>query len=753
MEHSETLEFRFSEFISLVEVGRGILLAHGPLMQRIVLDEELAGPVRRLRHASFTPEAFYGAYDGAVTGRALFASLRERGHVVPVGFDEARQIREEIRPPGPGAPRPRDASTWPTTRYGNAPRLSAGGLHTAHGEGGGLAPLTVLLLGGCVTQFAEEPLVERGLAYGKDVRTVHEWPGTAARAARTIARVDPGLTVYQAGVQPFLTALWDQAHLVDARERARLLGLMKSALSVNISALAHALDGRPGLVHNFGPPALSPFGRFDFAEEYGMRRLTAELNAHVDHCVRRHSHLAVVDEERLVRMHGAPALFDDLYYPFGHHGGSLDPECDKVHQLPALGQALADEYLALHAVHRGENIVKCVVVDLDNTLWPGIAADDGFGWLDTDATSRWVHLGLHQALSVLKSRGILLATCSKGDEKATLDMWRAAGSRQLLGPDDFVLHRINWRPKSANVAEICARLGFDPGQVMFLDDHPVERAEVANALPSVRVVDAPVHAFRERLLTDPTLEVRAPTESARRRAGTTRAMLARDELAAGVDREEFLSSLGISLSVTADAGSGTDLDRVTELFNRTNQFTTTSWRTTSQELARRVARPGARLYTARVSDRFTDYGLVGACLIEGVGSGGAPGAAPEGREVSGALVIDAFALSCRVIGLDVAVPFLAAALDDAAVGTSPAGTRARVVVTARNTPAQDLYPDAGFDPDPGPDTDTDPESAPRTMRHYVLADPRRLRAARGTAVAVAVRHSPSQPPVAEEELA
>ncbi|MCX5205049.1 HAD-IIIC family phosphatase [Streptomyces sp. NBC_00237] len=772
MEHSETLEFRFSEFISLVEVDRGVLLAHGPLMQRIVLDEELAAPVRELRQTRFTAAAFSKAYDAPEAGRTLFASLRERGLVVPVDADEAELVRATARP-GPLATRDRSVSAWPTARYGTAPRLTAQELRTAHRDGrDGLAPLTVLLLGGCVTQFAEAPLTERGLARGKDVRTVHEWPGSAAQTARSIARTEPDLTVYQAGVQPFLTALWDRAHLIDAAERARLLGLMKSALSVNISALARALEGRLGLVHNFGPPALSPFGRFDFAEEYGMRRLTAELNAHIDHCVRRHSHLAVVDEERLVRMYGAPALFDDLHYPFAHHGGSLDPEREDAHQLPALGEALADEYLALHAVHRGEDIVKCVVVDLDNTLWPGIAADDGFGWLDTDATSRWVHLGLHQALSVLKSRGILLATCSKGDEKATLDVWRASGGRQLLDPDDFVLHRINWQPKSANVAEICARLGFDPSQVMFLDDHPVERAEVAHALPSVRVVDAPVHAFRSRLLTDPALEVRAPTEAARRRAGTTRAMLARDELAVGVDREEFLSSLGIGLSVTEETESGADLERVAELFNRTNQFTTTGRRTTAEELARHLGAPDTRLYTAQVSDRFTDYGLVGACLIEG-GDGSGAGGSGDGTgdsrssdgtgdsrsgDGTGTLVVDAFALSCRVIGLDVAVPFLASALDDAARGRSLAGARGRVVVTARNTPAQDLYPDAGFEPAPvHPSADRPAAPSPPSERHYVLADPRRLRAARGAAVTVTVTvrqnpTEPSQPPAEKEDL-
>ncbi|MFJ3906194.1 HAD-IIIC family phosphatase [Streptomyces sp. NPDC090025] len=666
-----------SAFLSTVVLDSGILLSHGPRQQRLVLDAAWEGPLRALSAGPFDAAAFAAAAPDAGAAPAVLRALLARHLVVPDGTDETAELRASLadRPESSGQdPADHAAGSWPATHYGLPQRLTTA---AAAADGTG-EPVRVLLIGGCVTQFTEEPLHALGRDLGLDVRTTHQWPAGSAELARTVARVRPDVTVYQPAVQPFLTALFDGAHRTDDEERARTLALMKNALTIGVRALADALDGSLGLVHNVGPPALSPFGRFDFAEEYGLRRVVAELNAHIDRLVRRHPQLMVVDEERLVARHGAAALLDDLVFPFGHHGGSVDPSDERPHQLPALGRALAGEYLACLRAHRGTGRIKLVVTDLDGTLWPGIAADDGFGWLDGDATSRWTHVGLHQALSVLKSRGVLLATCSKGDEHATLGVWQGAGG-PLLRPDDFVLHRIDWRAKSANIADLCARLGFAPEQVLFLDDNPVERAEVAAALPGLRIAEGPVHGFRELLLSSPELESGRRTREAGRRTDTTRAMLRREELGAGTDRDAFLRSLNVEVRVARAADE--DLDRVAELFNRTNQFTTTAWRTTAPELRGLLTEPDTRLHVAHVSDRFADYGMTGACLV-------------RGGEVT------AFALSCRVIGLDAALPFLVAALRDGADG-DPArltGLGGRIVATDRNTPARDLFTAAGFTP-------------------------------------------------------
>ena len=533
-----------------------------------------------------------------------------------------------------------------------------------------LRGVRALLIGGCVTQFAADALVRAGLRRGLAVTPVHEWPAVRGRMRDLVERHRPDLAVLQPTVQPLLTGLWDDAAFAGVAERRRRLAVLKRALTAAVTEFAAALGGCPGLVHNVAPPAVSPFGRYDFRHEANHREIVAELNRHVDEQVRQHPGLFVVDEERITARYGAARLFDDLLFPFGHHGGRPDPAVDAPNQLPALSNALAREYVAGYLAHQGLDRVKCVVTDLDHTLWPGIAADDGFGWVHADTTGRWIHLGLHQALKILRHRGVLLATCSKGTESATVAAWAQAPPGHLLAPDDFVLHRINWQPKSANIADICDRLGLAPSAVLFLDDNPVERAEVRRHLPGVRVPELPVHGFRELLLTEPGLESPAATDEARRRTETTRAMLRRAELVADPDGD-FLRELAVTVVVWP--ATPDDLPRATELFNRTNQFTTTEWRTTETELGALLA-DGHELYLAAVTDRFADYGTVAACLIVDD-------------------VVRALAVSCRVIGLDVAPGFLATCLRQRP-GDAPVS--GRIVGTGRNHAAHDVFLRTGF---------------------------------------------------------
>src|SRR6185503_17091032 len=163
---------------------------------------------------------------------------------------------------------------------------------------------------------------------------------------------------------------------------------------------------------------------------------------------------------------------------------------------------LASAYLDALELARGDAAIRLIVVDLDDTLWPGeIAADD----FDFDAERLVVPLmyerfgGLHEALQILRRRGLLLAVASKNSEAVVRAKWRPSALplaptveadqvRHLLGPDDFVALEIGWRPKSEVIRDLAARLGVALHQIAFIDDHPVEREEVRQALPEVLVL-------------------------------------------------------------------------------------------------------------------------------------------------------------------------------------------------------------------------------------------------------------------------
>ncbi|WP_147268784.1 HAD-IIIC family phosphatase [Sphaerisporangium album] len=653
-----------------MELSDCVVLTHPIHLHRLTLRADLWRLCGPLLSRPLTAAEFAGDSLRPDTAAALFSMLRDRGFVVPEDADELEQAERavtegdgrarylELDPVGPGDLTPGPGVT--------------GQAGTPDGEGG-LTPMRVMLVGGCVLQFAEDALVRRGARRGLSVTTRHLWPDDREPLAEQIGAWDPHLIVLQPSTQHFMSPLWDHGALEDEGRRRRQAAALGRLVASHIDDLAAAAGDRLVLVHNFAFPAISPFGRFDFRTPAGFRELVGGLNLRIDAAASAHGNVMVLDEQALAARHGAGRLFDDLYFPYGHHGGMPDLTVEQPNQTPGLSSLLAEEYLDCHVAHHRLGQIKCVVTDLDGTLWPGNAAETGFGWVDSDGTSRWLHMGVQQALALLGRRGILLATCGKGSAEVTLDLWRRNQGRLMISPDDFVTHRINWEDKSANILRICRDLQVAPESVLFLDDNHVERLEVRARAPGVRVLDVPVHDFRRALLSDPRCQTGSVTKESALRAVTTKAMLAREELASATDRRSFLRDLEVTMTVRPAVPA--DLPRVVELCGRTTQFNTMGSTLTGEEA--RASAATSAVWTLSVSDRIADYGLVGVVML-------------RGAEVAGMVV------SCRVLGLDVALPFLVATLR--AGGGDRPGTTGSIVETARNHPCRGIFTSAGFEP-------------------------------------------------------
>lgn len=697
--------FRLSRHADLVDLGARWVIASGVHLQRVVLDGSLGAVRRRLAYGSFTQDELAAACPPGVDAGRLLAFLRARELVVPEEFDEEAAVRARLASlddaDAAGAPA---APRWPPPTHYWSPQALSPDHFREQPAGEERPPMRVLLVGGCVLQFLEDELVRAALERGFDAQVRHEWPPLSEPAVKSVERFDPHLVVFQPTVHPLMTALWDEGALVEPAERERRLRHLEEALATSIGHLMEAIGHRLAVIHNFAPPAVSPFGRIDFRTPVNFRHVVADANRRVDEIAAGYENAMVLDEERLAAMHGSAALFDDLVFPFGHHGGAPDLERDDLSQRRFVSRVLADEYLDCFELHHGPERIKCIVTDLDGTLWPGIAAETGFAWLEGDSTARWTALGLHQALKLMKSRGILLAACSKGTEEVTLAAWRRARHPLMLDPSDFVDLRIDWRPKSSNLAELCEALALAPERVLFLDDSAVERAEVRAHVPRVRVPEVEVHEMRRYLLTSPHCEVPRITAESRTRTDTTRAVLARRSIEPGTDMASFLRDLEIELTVRH--GERADAARIAELLNRTSQFTTTRLRLTEAEVGSLLESPDADVLVMSVRDRLADYGTAGACVIEGD-------------------AVTALAVSCRVIGLDVALPFLVTCLRR--TGRDRAAVRGLLVETPANAPARDIFLRAGFDPSgAGEFTLTAPDRlpAPEAFVQRVLSDER-----------------------------
>ncbi|MFI0191290.1 HAD-IIIC family phosphatase [Streptomyces sp. NPDC017082] len=244
-------------------------------------------------------------------------------------------------------------------------------------------------------------------------------------------------------------------------------------------------------------------------------------------------------------------------------------------------------------------VLKCLVWDLDNTLWRGTLLEDGEVTLP-DA--------IREVVVDLDARGILQSVASKNDHETA---W--ARLEKLGVAEYFVLPEIGWGPKSAAVRRIADTLGFALGTIAFIDDQPTERAEVAYHLPEVRCYDAEAAVtlpgrpeFTPRLRT---------VDSARRRhmyqAGFRREA-ARAE-ATGPD-EEFLRSLELDLRIVR--ATGEELSRVEELTLRTSQMNATGVHYSDADLRRLLTDPGHEILVVTLTDRFGPHGAVGVLLLE-----------------------------------------------------------------------------------------------------------------------------------------
>jgi FkbH-like protein len=327
---------------------------------------------------------------------------------------------------------------------------------------------------------------------------------------------------------------------------------------------------------------------------------------------------------------------------------------------------------------------KCVILDLDGTLWPGVLAETGspFAWtpeISGAFSFIGLYFGLHEALLCLKNRGLVLACVSKNDEATVRELWKYPDhypAQRLLKPDDFVTWRINWNNKIDNIRSIAEELGFGLDTFLFIDDSPVERDRVRQRLPEVEVWGEDPFGLRRRLLNDPRLQIPTVTAEAAARSTLVKAQIARRQLRAeSIGEAQYLESLRIQCRIERLTPTSAKLARIEELFQRTTQFNTTGRKFSAAELAVLAANPDAHLFAIDVSDRLGDYGTVGAAVV-------------AGREVTG------FAISCRALGMGVEHRLLRHVMDQ--TKDSPAPLRGRIIPTPRNSPARNLYCDNGF---------------------------------------------------------
>jgi FkbH-like protein len=306
---------------------------------------------------------------------------------------------------------------------------------------------------------------------------------------------------------------------------------------------------------------------------------------------------------------------------------------------------------------------KCVVWDLDQTLWDGILVEDGPDALRPRPRAL-------ETIAELDRRGILNSIASKNHPDAAEAVLRGLGVWDL-----FVFPQIGWGPKSESVGRIQAALNVGIDTLVFVDDQAFERAEVATAHPAVRVLDEDAGAELDRAQC---CDVPRTPESARRRRFYQEQVLRQDaaETAPG-DYAAFLRSCDLVMEI--EPLGEARLDRVAELVQRTNQMNYSGRRYTRARLAELAADPERSCHVIRCEDRFGDYGVVGFAVVH-----------------EGQARLEDLMFSCRIQAKRVEHHFIAH-LAGRARRAGAAALGARYRPTERNAPSGKVFDDLGFE--------------------------------------------------------
>jgi len=347
---------------------------------------------------------------------------------------------------------------------------------------------------------------------------------------------------------------------------------------------------------------------------------------------------------------------------------------------PALAEAARDIRAALGALSGGPR--KLLILDLDDTLWGGIVGDVGWeglrlGGLDGIGEA---FVDFQRAVKDLARRGVVLGIVSKNEEAVALAAIRSHPA-MVLREDDFVGWRINWTDKAKNIMELTQSLNLGLQSVVFIDDNPVERARVGEALPEVYVPDWPKEPF---LYTSALRSLRCFDSPVLSREDAERTRMYGEEQRREVLRqnvgslEEWLKTLDIR--VTVEPLSTSTSQRASQLLNKTNQLNLSTRRLTESELLAWAAQDNHEFWVVSVADRFGDAGLTGLLGLEYAGDVAA--------------VVD-FVLSCRVMGRKVEETMVHVAVR-AAIARSAKSVSARYLPTPKNKPCLTFWQTSGF---------------------------------------------------------
>ncbi len=476
------------------------------------------------------------------------------------------------------------------------------------------------------------------------------------------------VAIFLIDIRDILGDFYFNPYAYSLEERRALAEEKKENIFAVIEAAKKNLSGKI-IFNNFQLPTYSPLGILENKQEFGFFHFINYLNDALEEAYRKDDRVFIFDFEGFSSKLGKESLMDNKMYYMGDIKISL-----------GLIPALAWEYLRYFRPMLFLT-KKCLVVDLDGTLWGGVLGEEGVSGisLGTDPVGK-VYYEFQKNILALYERGVILAINSKNnieDVEEILDKHPF----MLLKKNHFAVIKANWGLKSDNMLDIAKELNIGLDSMVFLDDDSFQCQLMKNTLPQVLTLQMPrdTTAYSSFLKeTAVYFNLLSFTQEDSQKNKMYAETAARNRLKESVSMEEFLESLNIFLSFEKMNENNTK--RIAQLTQKTNQFNLSGRRYFAEELPQ-MCQDGYEAYCVGVKDSFGDNGICGAIIL---------------KISQGVVEIDNLLLSCRVLGRGIENSMLSFILG-LAKQKGAAKVVAQVNVTEKNKPFSAFYKEHGFE--------------------------------------------------------
>ena len=404
-----------------------------------------------------------------------------------------------------------------------------------------------------------------------------------------------------------------------------------------------------------------------FTSGIGLLSAVSDYNAALVQVETDHNNVKLLDIREFTRQYPVNDIFDWKFWFISQMGMN-----------PRLSKPFAEWYQ-----HKLDEIAlkrkKCLVLDLDNTLWGGVLGEDGIEGIKLgggDYPGKAFHY-FQEALLELSKSGVILTVCSKNNEADVLEAWEK-NPFMVLKKDNFAAWRINWTDKATNIKELADELNLGLDSFVFLDDNPSERELIKQVIPMVEVPEFPAQPYELpsffREMVEKYFRVYSITNEDKKKTEQYRANAQRAQAQRGfVDFDAFLESLDIQINI--ESANEFNIPRIAQMTQKTNQFNLTTKRYTETDV-RSFIQTGWKIWCISVADKFGDNGITGCIMVNDD-------------------TIDSFLLSCRILGKGIEMVFIKrilALLKEKGFKS----VSAQYIPTAKNALVKDFYDRCGF---------------------------------------------------------